>query len=97
MSMEDDWFAAGYLIATANIMHLHGEDTVAEDVLRELGATEGIIKRLDLCDYDAKVLRRLFRILSRRDRSAIAMEARRAEMRSSSVRSTTARAEGIAQ
>lgn len=96
MSKINDQFAAGYLMATANIMHLHGEDIIAADVLRELGATEGIIRRIDLCDYDAKVLRKAFRQLAQRERTAIAMEARRAET-SGSVRSTTARAEGIAQ
>ncbi len=60
-------FNRGYLIATANIVHLHNEDCIAADVLRELGESEGIIKRLGMDDYDAKILRKLFREIKRRD------------------------------
>lgn len=66
-----DQFKAGYLIAVANIMHLHHEDVIAEDVLRELGATEDVLKRLDLSDYDAKPLRKLFRNINRQRRAAL--------------------------
>ena len=63
----DDKFDAGYLIATANLMHLHGEDTLAEDVLKEHNALDvKSIKRLKLTDYDAKVLRPLFREIDRK-------------------------------
>ena len=63
-----DSFTMGYLIATANIMNLHGEDVIAEDVLLQLCETEGVIKRLDLSDYDAKPLRKLFRNISRKEK-----------------------------
>lgn len=66
---KKDSFHHGYLIAVANIVHLHDEPTVARDVLQELGVTEGEIKRLDLCDYDAKPLRKLFREISRLNRN----------------------------
>ena len=63
-----DAFTHGYLIATANLINLHDQPTMAEDMLRELGETEGILKRLDLCDYDAKPLRKCFRNISARDK-----------------------------
>jgi len=66
-----DSFAHGYLIAVANLMNLHGSEVEAEDVLGELGETEGVIKRLDLTDYDAQPLRKLFREISRKRRSAL--------------------------
>jgi len=66
--LKKNSFHHGYLIATANIVNLHGEDIIAGDVLNELGLTEGIIKKLDLSDYDAKPLRRLFREISRKRR-----------------------------
>ena len=64
---KSDAFAHGYLIAVANIMNLHGEDVIAEDVLRELGESESAIKRLDLTEYDAEPLRKLFRVIARID------------------------------
>jgi hypothetical protein len=67
--VEDDGsknFQAGYLIAVANIMNLHGEDVVAEDVLRELGATASVLRDMDLSDYDLKPLRKLFREIERK-------------------------------
>ena len=65
--LSRDKFDAGYLLATANIVHLHGEDTLAEDVLKEHNACDAkTIKRLNLTDYDAKVLRPLFREIDRK-------------------------------
>lgn len=63
-----DAFTHGYLIAVSNLINLHDEPTIAEDVLRELGETEAVIKRLDLCEYDAKPLRKLFREIKRREK-----------------------------
>ncbi len=60
-------FNAGYLIAVANIVNLHGEDTIAEDVLRQLGTDASVLKGLDLSDYDLKPLRALFREIERKD------------------------------
>ena len=67
--VKKDAFTQGYLLAVSNIVNLHGEDVVAEDVLDQLGETEGCIKRLDLCDYDAKPLRKLFRGISQRKKA----------------------------
>jgi predicted RNA-binding protein len=76
--LEKNAFMRGYLIAVANIMHTHGEDVIAEDVLNQLGVSEGIIKRLDFDDFDAKPLRKLFRsISSRRQRLAVRAELER--------------------
>jgi hypothetical protein len=62
-----DAFTHGYLIAVANIVNMHGETVIAEDVLRDLGGSPNAIRRLDLTDYDAKPLRALFREIKRRD------------------------------
>ena len=62
-----DSFETGYLIAVANIMHLYGEDVIAGHVLRQGGISQNAIKRLDLCEFDAKVLRKLFREMKRKD------------------------------
>lgn len=53
-------FHAGYLMAVANIVHLHDEPTIAVDVLRELGATKEILSGMEFTDFDLKVLRILF-------------------------------------
>lgn len=58
-----DEFTAGYLIAVANIMHLHGDDVIARDVLTQLGADEDDMLSLDLTDYDAEQIRPLFKDL----------------------------------
>lgn len=59
---DKDSFNAGYLVACANIMHLHGEDTVGSDVLRELGLSRADLTRLTRDnDYDGPVLRKLYR------------------------------------
>ena len=63
-----DDFTRGYLIAVANIMHTHGEDVIAEDVLSELGETEGVLRRLGFDSFDAVPLRKLFREIARKRR-----------------------------
>lgn len=64
-----DKFDAGYLLATANLMHSHGEDTLAEDVLKEHGALDAkVIKRLNLTEFDARVLLPLFKEIERKDK-----------------------------
>lgn len=63
---ERGGFNAGYAMACANIVNLHGEDTIAEDVLAESGITLAEIKALDLTDYDMKPLRALFREIARK-------------------------------
>ena len=70
MSEPNLLFQAGYLLAVSNLVNMHGADTEAADVLAELGVTESILKKLDLSDYDAKPLRRLFRDISRRRKLA---------------------------
>ena len=59
-------FHHGYLIAVANIVNLHGEDTIAEDVLMQLGISCSTMERMELSDYDKKPLRRLFREIDRK-------------------------------
>ena len=63
---KNDPFVQGYLIAVANIVHLHDEPTIAEDVLRELQVNRRAIDP-DMNEYDAKVLRELFREIERKD------------------------------
>lgn len=63
--LERDEFNRGYLIAVANLVHLHDEPTLAQDVLAELGEGPTTIKRLGLSEYDAKPLRKMFRELAR--------------------------------
>lgn len=58
-------FNAGYLIAVANIMNMHGEDVIARDVLMALGTSESTMRRLGLSEYDTKPLGRLFRDIRR--------------------------------
>lgn len=60
------WFNAGYLIAVANIMNMHNEDTIAEDVLGALGEDRSVLNGLDLADYDLKPLRKLFGEIERK-------------------------------
>lgn len=62
----DKAFRAGYLMAVANVCHLHDEPVVARDVLAELGIGVGCIRGLDLTEYDLSALRPLFREIERR-------------------------------
>ncbi len=55
-----DRFVAGYLIAVANIVHLHGEEIVALDVLRECGCSRADAEKCDFTEYDTVVLEALF-------------------------------------
>jgi hypothetical protein len=64
--VDRDEFLAGYLIATANIMHLHDSPVIAADVLGEVGTTRAAMRKLGLCDYDRKALNAIFRELERR-------------------------------
>lgn len=59
-------FQAGYLIAVANIVNLHDETVIAEDVLNELGICRSTMERMGLSDYDRKPLRKLFREIERK-------------------------------
>lgn len=67
MSQDKGAFEAGYLIAVANIVHLHDEPVIAVDVLRESGIRPNAVRRLKIDDYDASVLRRLFRQIRRQE------------------------------
>lgn len=62
-------FQAGYLIAVANIMHLHDEDMVATDVLHELGADASDPEKLGLTEYDREPLELLFENIANRRRA----------------------------
>jgi len=68
MTHDKDSFEAGYLLAVANIMHLHGEEMIGTDVLQDSGISSNAVRRLALTEFDAKPLRRLFRNISRRNR-----------------------------
>jgi len=61
MAHDADSFNAGYLIAVANIMHLHGEDTIAGDVLEQLGVSRAKMSSLIDSDYDRAPLLQLYR------------------------------------
>lgn len=65
-----DEFARGYLLAVANIMHLHGEDTIASDVLAESGVTKAAMERLGFDTYDVKRLRPLYARLAEQRRNS---------------------------
>lgn len=67
VAAKDDPFVQGYLLAVAEIMHTHGEEVVAEDVLRTIAVNRRAIHP-DMNEYDAKVLRKLFRQIEDRDR-----------------------------
>ena len=45
-------FNRGYVIAVCNIVNLHGETTIAEDVLQQLNITESELIPMDLSEYD---------------------------------------------
>lgn len=60
-------FDHGYLIATANIQHLHGEEVIAADVLRELGISRAEFEDLGLCEYDHDVISPLYDNIEARD------------------------------
>ncbi|WP_404480011.1 hypothetical protein [Novosphingobium sp. BL-52-GroH] len=66
MTFDKASFEAGYLIAVANIMHLHGDEVIAEDVLREGDIRANAVRRLDVNDFDARPLRKLFREMKRK-------------------------------
>ncbi len=70
-------FVAGYALAVANIMHTHGDDTIAEDVLNEGGITLAQVKSLGLTEFDMKVLRKLFREIARKSKLKAIYAARR--------------------
>ena len=52
-------FNAGYLLACCNISNMHNAESIASDVLNELGITEDEVKALDLSEYDAKALNKI--------------------------------------
>lgn len=66
---EHKGFTAGYAMACANIVNLHGEDTIAENILAESGITLAEVKALGLTDYDMKPLRALFREIARKQKA----------------------------
>ena len=60
-------FNQGYLIACANIVHLHDEGVVAEDVLSELGITRSQMEAaMKGNDFDLPVVRKLYREIERK-------------------------------
>lgn len=52
-AVKNDAFLHGFLIACSSLAGGHGETTLAEYLLQEVGdVTEADFDRLDLCDYD---------------------------------------------
>jgi hypothetical protein len=52
-------FKTGYMLACCNLVNLHDEPGLAYDVLAEAGITRADVKAMELCDYDAKALRKI--------------------------------------
>ncbi len=63
---KPDRFLAGYLLAVANIMHLHGEEVIAKDVLQECGGDRADMVKCNFTEYDTDVLNPLFDLIERR-------------------------------
>lgn len=59
MRNKDKDFNVGYVIACANLVNLHGETTLATDVLCELGITWSDVLAMDLSEYDMGALRQI--------------------------------------
>jgi hypothetical protein len=71
MTADEKEFRLGYVMAVANLMHLHDQPTIAADLLAEAGLTLPQIRGLGLSDFDMKPVAALFRTearLRRRDR-----------------------------
>ena len=49
-------FSRGYLIACCNLQSLHGEASMAFDVLQECGIKDKEVLDMDLSEYDADAL-----------------------------------------
>lgn len=67
---EADAWKRGYLIAVSVMLHQHDCPVIAEDALRDSGITFAECKRLDLDDFDMKVLRPIYANMARKDRYA---------------------------
>lgn len=52
-------FNAGYLLACINVASMHGEETIAADVLAEASISEGEIAAMGLCENDSDALREI--------------------------------------
>lgn len=59
MRKKDKNFNAGYVLACANLVNLHGETTLATDVLCELGITWTDVLAMDLSEYDMGALQQI--------------------------------------
>lgn len=60
----------GIVIAAGIVMSGHGEDTIAEDLLRAAGVTSAEkAKAVGVDDYDIEILAPVFAALSRKDPS----------------------------
>ncbi|MET3602193.1 hypothetical protein [Martelella mangrovi] len=49
-------FKRGYLIACCNLVNLHHDTVVANDVLQQCGISENDVSRMNLTEYDAVAL-----------------------------------------
>lgn len=54
---KTECFNFGYVLASANILHLHDEPVIASDVLREAGLGWSEITAMDLSDYDMDAIK----------------------------------------
>jgi hypothetical protein len=68
--MDKVSFDIGYLMAVANIIHLHEEPTIATDVLRDGQVSRKTLESFDLSEYDVRVLTPLFDDIDRQDKEA---------------------------
>lgn len=57
--MATDDFITGYLLACANLVHLHDRPGLAADVLHEAQITWADVQRLGLTDFDLAALRKI--------------------------------------
>jgi hypothetical protein len=58
---KKDAFDRGYLLAVANLIHLHGESTEVDDLFRQHEQTRYRIEQLGFDDYDRLPLLKLRR------------------------------------
>lgn len=59
MRKKDQDFNVGYVLACANLVNLHGEVTLATDVLCELGITWADVIAMGLSEYDMDALQQI--------------------------------------
>jgi len=61
MKVVKEAFNAGYVMAGLNLVHTHGEATMAADLFAEAGITQSFVRSLDLCEYDQEAFSQVLR------------------------------------